>query len=348
MYGLAGERRIPEYELPWLSGYEDSRPVRVGNDAVRQLQLDVYGEVMDSLFVSRRSGLPDKPDMWRMQCALMEYLRTAWRKPDEGLWEVRGPRRHFTHSKVMCWVAADRAVKAIEDHGRDGPLDRWRKLRDDIHRDVCEHGYNTGRQAFVQSYGSTQLDASLLLIPLVGFLPATDPRVAGTVRAVERTLLHEGLVLRYDSARTDDGLPAGEGAFLPCSFWLADNLWLLGRREEARSLFERLLALCRDRHVAVQTIKSVARRRWPDGSQPTHDTWYEPLSDPQDIERAVHWALAREPDVFVNSAGDLRLLGPMLRAAESFESAPHGAEIGALDADARLEPLFVRGFGASA
>ncbi|WP_107480674.1 glycoside hydrolase family 15 protein, partial [Streptomyces caniscabiei] len=247
MYGLAGERRIPEYELPWLSGYEDSRPVRVGNDAVRQLQLDVYGEVMDSLFVSRRSGLPDKPDMWRMQCALMEYLQSAWRKPDEGLWEVRGPRRHFTHSKVMCWVAADRAVRTLEDDPTltGGDLEGWRALRDEIHREVCERGYDAERGTFTQSYGSRELDAALLLIPLMGFLPPDDPRVVGTVDAIREELCHEGFVRRYGADhRTSatgsvDGLPGGEATFLVCSFWLADALHLTGRTQEARDLFER-------------------------------------------------------------------------------------------------------------
>jgi GH15 family glucan-1,4-alpha-glucosidase len=254
MYGLAGERRLPEYELPWLSGYEGSRPVRVGNDAVRQLQLDVYGEVIDSLFVSRRSGLPDKPDMWRMQCALLEYLRSAWRKPDEGLWEVRGPRRHFTHSKVMAWVAADRAVRTLEDNPKltGGDLEGWRDLRDEIHREVCERGYDADRGTFTQSYGSRDLDAALLLIPRMGFLPPDDPRVVGTVDAIREELSHEGLVRRYSSdlhvsaAASVDGLPGSEGTFLVCSFWLADALHLTGRTAQARELFERLVGLVND------------------------------------------------------------------------------------------------------
>ncbi|MDX2605309.1 glycoside hydrolase family 15 protein [Streptomyces caniscabiei] len=269
MYGLAGERRIPEYELPWLSGYEDSRPVRVGNDAVRQLQLDVYGEVMDSLFVSRRSGLPDKPDMWRMQCALMEYLRTAWRKPDEGLWEVRGPRRHFTHSKVMCWVAADRAVRTLEDDPTltGGDLEGWRALRDEIHREVCERGYDAERGTFTQSYGSRELDAALLLIPLMGFLPPDDPRVVGTVDAIREELCHEGFVRRYgadhraSATGSVDGLPGGEATFLVCSFWLADALRLTGRTQEARDLFERLVGLVNDVGLLAEEYDPVAGRQ---------------------------------------------------------------------------------------
>ncbi|WEH19005.1 glycoside hydrolase family 15 protein [Streptomyces sp. VNUA24] len=269
MYGLAGERRIPEYDLPWLSGYEDSRPVRVGNDAVRQLQLDVYGEVMDSLFVSRRSGLPDKPDMWRMQCALMDYLRTAWRKPDEGLWEVRGPRRHFTHSKVMCWVAADRAVRALEADPEltGGDLEGWRALRDEIHREVCDRGYDPERNTFTQSYGSTELDAALLLIPLMGFLPPDDPRVVGTVDAIRAELSHKGLVRRYGldhrtaATASVDGLPGGEGTFLVCSFWLADALHLTGRTAKARELFERLVGLANDVGLLAEEYDPVAGRQ---------------------------------------------------------------------------------------
>ncbi|MEH0632751.1 glycoside hydrolase family 15 protein [Streptomyces bottropensis] len=269
MYGLAGERRIPEYDLHWLSGYEDSRPVRVGNDAVRQLQLDVYGEVIDSVFVSRRAGLPDKPDMWRMQCALMEYLRSAWRKPDEGLWEVRGPRRHFTHSKVMCWVAADRAVRTLEDDPTltGGDLEGWRALRDEIHREVCDRAYDPERGTFTQSYGSRELDASLLLIPLMGFLPPDDPRVVGTVDAIRAELSHEGLVRRYGldhrtAATTSvDGLPGGEGAFLVCSFWLADALHLTGRTAEARELFERLVGLVNDVGLLAEEYDPVAGRQ---------------------------------------------------------------------------------------
>ncbi|MGW0709770.1 glycoside hydrolase family 15 protein [Streptomyces sp. NPDC002643] len=267
MYGLAGERRLPEYELPWLSGYEGSLPVRVGNAAVRQLQLDVYGEVIDSLFLSRRSGLPHKPHMWQLQRALMEYLCTSWRRPDEGLWEVRGPRRHFTHSKVMSWVAADRAVRTLEDNpGLTGDLDGWRALRDEIHHEVCARGYDADRGTFTQSYGSRELDASLLLIPRVGFLPPDDPRVVGTVDAIREELGHEGFVRRYSSDRliasgTVDGLPGDEGTFLVCSFWLADALRLTGRTEEACALFERLVGLANDVGLLAEEYDPVAGRQ---------------------------------------------------------------------------------------
>jgi GH15 family glucan-1,4-alpha-glucosidase len=262
MYGLAGERRLPELELPWLPGYESSAPVRIGNDAVRQLQLDVYGEVIDSLSLARRSGLPPKPDMWRVQQALMEFLGSAWRKPDEGLWEVRGPRRHFVHSKVMAWVAADRAVRTLEDDpGLEGDLEGWRAMREEVRREVCERGYDPARNTFTQSYGSKELDASLLLIPRLGFLPPDDPRVIGTVDAVRAELGHEGLVRRYpaDSGPVD-GLPGHEGTFLVCSFWLADALHMTGRTEEARELFERLLALANDVGLLAEQYDPVSGR----------------------------------------------------------------------------------------
>jgi len=246
MYGLGGERHLREWEVPWLPGYEGSAPVRVGNAAYGQLQLDVFGEVMDALYLARRGGLPASEEGWRLQQALVTYLESIWHRPDEGIWEVRGGRQHFTHSKVMAWVAVDRAVKSAEQFGLGGPLDRWRALRRRIHEEVCQRGFDPARGTFVQAYGSTQLDASLLMIPLVGFLPPSDPRVRGTVAAIERHLTVDGLVLRYDTASTADGLPAGEGAFLACSFWLADNLALLGRRDDARRLFERLLALRND------------------------------------------------------------------------------------------------------
>jgi GH15 family glucan-1,4-alpha-glucosidase len=248
MYGLAGERRLPEMELPWLAGYERSAPVRIGNAAVRQLQLDVYGEVMDSLSLARRAGLPAKPLIWAIQAALVDWLRTNWRQPDEGLWEVRGGRRHFVHSKVMVWVAADRAVRAVEEYPElHGDLEGWRALREEVHREVCEKGYDPERNTFTQSYGSRELDAALLLIPNVGFLPPDDPRVVGTVDAVRAELGRGGLLQRYstdDSAV--DGLPGGEGTFLACSFWLAQALHRTGRRAEARELFERLVGLTND------------------------------------------------------------------------------------------------------
>ena len=246
MYGLAGERRIPELTLDWLPGYENSAPVRIGNAAASQLQLDVYGEVMDALHQGRKHGMPRHVAAWALQQALLEHLETCWRDPDEGLWEVRGPRRHFTHSKVMCWVAFDRAIKAVEAQGRKGPVERWREVRDQIHAEVCERGFSKARGTFVQSYESDELDASLLLIPTTGFLPCTDPRVRATIEAIERELTEDGFVVRYRTREAIDGLPPGEGVFLACSFWLADCLILLGRHDEARALFERLCHLTND------------------------------------------------------------------------------------------------------
>ena len=244
MYGLGGERRLTELELDWLPGYEGSRPVRIGNGAWDQHQLDIYGEVMDMLHQCRKAGLLD--DGWRVERALLGLLESNWREPDEGIWEVRGPRRHFTHSKMMAWVAFDRAVKAVEQFGLDGPVDRWRALRDEVHEQVCREGFDAEVGAFVQSYGSKRLDASLLMMPLVGFLPANDPRVLGTVAAIERGLMTDGFVARYIPEPGVDGLPPGEGAFLPCTFWLADNYALQGRHDEARRVFERLLAIRND------------------------------------------------------------------------------------------------------
>jgi GH15 family glucan-1,4-alpha-glucosidase len=249
LYGVSGERRLTELELPWLPGYENSRPVRVGNAAVNQLQLDVYGELTDALYTAFRLGMPNNENAWRVQCRFINWLERNWTQPDEGIWEVRGPRRHFTHSKVMCWVALDRMVKAVEEFGRHGPAERWRAVRDRIHAEVCEKGWSEKRGSFTQSYGSDALDASLLLIPQVGFLPASDPRVVKTVEAIQRDLVEDGFVLRYrtGSASTGvDGLPPGEGAFLPCSFWLVDALAMMERREEATALFERLLSLRND------------------------------------------------------------------------------------------------------
>lgn len=246
MYGLAGERRMPEWTVGWLPGYEGAAPVRIGNAAAAQLQLDVYGEVMDVLHQGRKGGLAANEAAWNIQRALMRHLEEVWDTPDEGLWEIRGSRRHFTYSKIMAWVALDRAVKSIEQFGLPGPREHWRELRRRIHDEVCARGYDERRGTFVQSYGSTELDASLLLIPNTGFLPATDPRVAGTVEAIRRDLVEDGLVLRYRTHEALDGLPPGEGVFLACSFWLCDSLMLLGRHEEARALFERLLSLRND------------------------------------------------------------------------------------------------------
>lgn len=246
LYSVVGERRLDEYEVGWLPGYGGAVPVRVGNAASKQFQLDVYGEVMDTLHLARAAGLKPQPAAWSIQVALLGFLESNWRQPDEGIWEVRGPRRHFTHSKVMAWVAFDRAIKDVEAFGLDGPVERWRQVRDAIHAQVCADGYDPQRNTFVQSYGSPHLDASLLLIPQVGFLPPEDPRVRGTIEAIERNLVVDGLVLRYSTATDVDALPPGEGTFLPCSFWLADGLVLIGRREEGEALFERLLALSND------------------------------------------------------------------------------------------------------
>ncbi|MEU5256468.1 glycoside hydrolase family 15 protein [Streptomyces longwoodensis] len=262
MYGLAGERRLPEAELPWLSGFAGSAPVRIGNAAVEQLQLDVYGEVMDSLSLGRRAGLSPRPHVWSLQCVLMRWLDENWRQPDEGLWEVRGGRRQFVHSKVMVWVAADRAVRALEEHPElRGDPDRWQALRDEVHQEVCEKGYDPERNTFTQSYGSRDLDASLLLIPRVGFLPPDDPRVVGTVDAVRDELGHGGLVRRYTTdGATVDGLPGDEGTFLVCSFWLADALHMTGRTKEARELFERLAGLANDVGLLSEEYDPVAGR----------------------------------------------------------------------------------------
>ena len=248
MYGLAGERRLEELELDWLPGFADSKPVRIGNAASKQLQLDVYGEMLDALYQSRVDGLPPDDNAWAVIRKLLEWLEEGWRMEDSGIWEVRGPARHFTHSKVMAWVAFDRAVRFHEEFDRQGPVDRWRALRDEIHAQVLEHGWSEKKRSFTQSYGSDELDASLLLLPLVGFLPPDDERVVSTVAAIRRELTVDGLVLRYRVGQhaADDGLPGDEGVFLPCSFWLAQVLALQGRHEEARELFERLLDLRND------------------------------------------------------------------------------------------------------
>ena len=246
MYGMTGEYRLPEWEVPWLAGFGGSKPARVGNAAHKQLQLDVYGEVMDALHHGRTGKLDSSEVGWELQLELLKHLEMIWKEPDHGIWEVRGRRRQFTNSKVMAWVAFDRAVKTVEQFGMDGPVERWRALRYTIHEEVCRFGFSSEIGAFVQSYGSKDLDASALLIPLVGFLPADDARVRSTVEAVGRHLLIDGLVRRYDSDAGVDGLPPGEGIFIPCSFWLADNLILLGRGDEALQLFERLLSLRND------------------------------------------------------------------------------------------------------
>jgi GH15 family glucan-1,4-alpha-glucosidase len=260
LYSVTGERRLTELELEWLPGYQGATPVRIGNAASRQFQLDVYGEIMDTLHLARAAGLHPHPHAWRIQRALLRFLEMNWQRPDEGIWEIRGPPRHFTHSKVMAWVAFDRAVKGVELFGLDGPVEHWRSIRDAIHAQVCEMAFDAGRNTFTQSYGSTDLDASVLLIPQVGFLPPNDPRVRGTIEAVERELMVDGLVLRYSTETAVDGLPPGEGTFLVCSFWLADAYALIGRRKDAETLFERLLALRNDVGLLSEEYDPHARR----------------------------------------------------------------------------------------
>jgi GH15 family glucan-1,4-alpha-glucosidase len=260
LYSVTGLRRLDEYEVAWLPGYQGSAPVRIGNAAAKQFQLDVYGEVMDTLHLARVAGLPPEPEAWKVQVALLKFLEAHWELPDEGLWEVRGPPRHFTHSKIMAWVAFDRGIKDAEQDGLEGPIERWRQLRDAIHSQVCDKGFDSHSNTFVQSYDSTYLDASLLLIPQVGFLPPEDPRVIGTIAAIEGNLMVDGLVLRYSTATKVDALPAGEGAFLPCSFWLADSYLLTGRRQEAEAIFERLLALSNDVGLFAEEYDPHAKR----------------------------------------------------------------------------------------
>jgi GH15 family glucan-1,4-alpha-glucosidase len=263
MYGPSGERRLTEQTLDWLPGYEGSTPVRTGNAAVGQFQLDVYGELMDTLHLTRVMGIEPDPAGWDLERHLMSHLERVWVEPDEGIWEVRGPRRHFTHSKLMAWVAFDRAVKAVEQFGRKGPVDTWRRLRDTIHAEICRDGYDARRNTFTQAYGSKDLDASLLTMPLLGFLPATDPRIIGTVAAIERELMRSGMVLRYSmeaTAENVDGLPPGEGAFFLCSFWLADCYAAMGRRDEAVALFGRLLGCTNDLGLLSEEYDPEAQR----------------------------------------------------------------------------------------
>jgi GH15 family glucan-1,4-alpha-glucosidase len=265
MYGVSGERRLDEHEADWLPGYEGSRPVRIGNQAHRQLQIDVYGELVDALYEARLFGLDGDSWSWGLERALLDALETRWTEPDEGIWEVRGPRRHFTHSKVMAWVAFDRAIKTARQFHLEGPAERWRGLRDQIHAEVCARSFDGARNAFTQSYGSPLLDASVLMMPLVGFLPINDPRVVGTVAAIERELMPDGFVRRYQAEVAHgeapaDGLPPGEGVFLPCSFWLVDNYVQMGRVDEATALFERLLAVRNDLGLLSEEYDPAARR----------------------------------------------------------------------------------------
>jgi GH15 family glucan-1,4-alpha-glucosidase len=262
MYGVAGERTLTEAELDWLPGYESSKPVRIGNAASGQYQLDVYGEVMGALHESRRLGLDPVGPAWELQSALMDFLESGWKEPDDGIWEVRGPRRHFTHSKVMAWYAVDSMLRDLDQFKLEGPGDRWRALRAEIHREVCDKGYDAERGTFTQYYGSKELDASVLMVPLVRFLPADDPRVRSTAETIERELTHDGFVMRYDSTASEhvDGLTGREGAFLACSFWLADNLQLIGRHDDAEALFERLVSLANDVGLLAEEYDPIARR----------------------------------------------------------------------------------------
>jgi GH15 family glucan-1,4-alpha-glucosidase len=261
MYGIGGERRLPEMELTWLEGFCDSKPVRIGNAASQQRQIDVYGELSEAMSLGRRLGLKSTTDSWNMARVMRDYLETIWEQPDSGLWEMRGHPRHFTYSKIMAWVAFDRAVDAIEKGDRDGPLEKWRALRDRIHADVCEKGFDKQRNTFVQSYGSAALDASLLRIPIVGFLPPDDPRVIGTVEAIQRELMTDGFVQRYKTEEADDGLPPGEGVFLACTFWLADALIAIGRREQGKEIFDRLLAIGNDVGLLAEEYDPQAKRQ---------------------------------------------------------------------------------------
>ena len=264
MYGVDGERRLEEYEIPWLSGYEKSKPVRVGNAASEQFQLDVFGEVLDAMYQTHRSGIETDDAEWRLLVQLMKFLESNWDKPDNGIWEVRGGRKHFTHSKIMAWVAFDRAVKLVEtcNCAAGENLERWQKIRDEIHTEVCQRGYNTDKKAFTQFYGTDALDASLLMMPLIGFLPATDERVRNTIEAIQRELLHDGFVLRYlPEEEGVDGLPGREGVFLPCSFWLVDCLYLIGRKKDARELFERLLNVRNDLGLLAEEYDPKSKRQ---------------------------------------------------------------------------------------
>ncbi len=260
VYGIAGERRLDETELPWLDGYEGSRPVRIGNAAYHQFQLDVYGEVVDALHLTRRMGLPPSEDAWRVQLAIMRFLENAWKRPDGGLWEIRGEPRHFTHSKVMAWVAFDRAIAAVEKYGLKGPAERWRSIRDEIGAEVMARGFDADLRSFVQSYGSREVDASLLVLPMLGFIAADDPRMVGTVRRIRKDLESDGLLLRYRTESGVDGIEAGEGAFLLCTFWLADVLALQQKYDEATELFEHLLSLRNDVGLLAEEYDPIARR----------------------------------------------------------------------------------------
>ncbi|MBU6419760.1 MAG: glycoside hydrolase family 15 protein [Proteobacteria bacterium] len=261
MYGVAGEKWLDERELPWLPGYENSRPVRIGNAASGQIQLDIYGEVMEALYIARKTGLPQDTEVWAIQLEMLKHLAEIWDQPDDGIWEVRGGRQHFVHSKIMAWLAFDSAIRSAQEFALEGPIERWKNLRARIHAEVCLKGFDKKRNSFVQYYGAKGVDAALLLIPMVGFLPASDPRVAGTVKAIEEELLQDGLVLRYRTENGVDGLARGEGAFLACSFWLATNYVLLNRMEEAHKLFEYLLSLRNDLGLLAEEYDPRAKRQ---------------------------------------------------------------------------------------
>jgi GH15 family glucan-1,4-alpha-glucosidase len=286
MYGLAGERRLTEWEVEWLPGFAGSKPVRIGNAAHLQTQIDIYGEVADAMHHARLGGLAPADAAWAVQRELTRHLETIWNTQDEGIWEVRGPKRHFTHSKVMAWVAVDRAISAVERFGLEGPVQRWRELRARIHDDVCTKGFNRKLGSFTQSYGSAALDASLLLMALVGFLPPHDVRIRGTVEAIGRDLMRDGFVLRYHTRETDDGLRGSEGAFLACSFWYADNLALLGRRDEAIEMFDRLLTCRNDLGLLAEEFDPQARRQL--GNFPQAFSHVSLVSSACNLERAQH------------------------------------------------------------
>ncbi len=264
LYGVNGERRLEEYEVPWLKGYENSAPVRIGNAASTQFQLDVYGEVVSSMYRAHKAGIEMDKTAWSLQIALLSFLERNWQKPDEGIWEMRGGRRHFTHSKMMAWLAFHRGVQLVEECGYKAKdhVERWRAARDQIHREVCQRGFHPKRGAFTQSYGSDALDASLLLMPMIGFLPITDSRVRGTIQAIDHELTHRGLVLRYKpKASSADALPGNEGVFLPCSFWMVICLHMLGQKKRARRLFDRLMKLRNDLGLLSEEYDPVARRQ---------------------------------------------------------------------------------------
>ena len=301
VYGLGGEHRLTEEEIPGLPGYENSAPVRIGNAAFKQLQLDVYGEVMAALYLALRRKVRRDENAWRVQSKLMEHLESIWTEPDQGIWEIREEHQQFTHSKVMAWLAADRAVKTIEEFGEQGPLDRWRKLRDTIHNEVCTKGFDPQLNSFVQAFGSRELDASLLMIPMVGFLPPDDPRVAGTVEAIQRELVRDGLVMRYETRSGVDGLPPGEGVFLLCSFWLVDNLVLLGRLDEAQELFERLVSLRND--VGLLSEEYEPERRRMLGNFPQAFSHVALVNSARKLSHALGWKDPRRPKTAQARAG---------------------------------------------